>query len=525
MHFGERSQDSLEPIRATEARTGSEAGITRAWWLAVLVLCFAIPFEMVDPVVQLGSLVALTSLKLWIILALGVWAIRQIAVRQLPHLRVPLGIPSALLLGVIVFSASVAPSDRISALKAAARWGTGTLVFIMLVEAVQSGLPVRRVVGAMATGGLVVGGLALAEATGPSLVLALLAPFRNDEKYTVSGRIRACSTLLYPNSTAMYLEVVFFLSCGLLARQLRKHKLVTACACVIALAVVCGGLILTFTRTAWMVVPCCVIAVIAGRWREAKFDHVARAMIAGLVIFTLALLAAAFMDPVMRLRLRIGTSPNGTADSTENFGWQRHQGKAAASLEKRPDNAADVEQPGLHHDGQSFERSVALHRAPEFVPSRMDLWTAGLRMFEQHPILGVGPGNYRLVLRHFIECYSGDVFYAHNLYLEFLADTGIVGVVVFVGFVCFLLRLIWQMADGVTPASGTGDESIWLASASGALFAFLLHGITDYFLAYTGFYLLFWMNVAIVAALADERSRGLVGATTRRFGPVCLYRP
>src|SRR5207245_1243891 len=63
---------------------------------------------------------------------------------------------------------------------------------------------------------------------------------------------------------------------------------------------------------------------------------------------------------------------------------------------------------------------------------RADLWRAALRMFAQRPLLGFGPDNFR----HLYGAYLGlqvwdERVHANNLYLELLADVGVLGAAAF----------------------------------------------------------------------------------------------
>jgi putative inorganic carbon (HCO3(-)) transporter len=77
-----------------------------------------------------------------------------------------------------------------------------------------------------------------------------------------------------------------------------------------------------------------------------------------------------------------------------------------------------------------FERVA---RRPEQVRERFDLLDAGARMFAQHPFIGGGLGSFRLS--------TGMV--AHNSLMWFLADFGIVGLFVILGFLVWFFNKAW----------------------------------------------------------------------------------
>jgi O-antigen ligase len=66
---------------------------------------------------------------------------------------------------------------------------------------------------------------------------------------------------------------------------------------------------------------------------------------------------------------------------------------------------------------------------------RLAHWIAGLRMFLAHPILGVGIGNYPDVYpQYFITIFTDPLGHAHNYYINIAAETGSVGLVVYLVF-------------------------------------------------------------------------------------------
>jgi O-antigen ligase len=92
--------------------------------------------------------------------------------------------------------------------------------------------------------------------------------------------------------------------------------------------------------------------------------------------------------------------------------------------------------------------------------SRLTLWQVGWRMVEDHPIAGVGVGNFSNVSIDYVlrpgETFRTDVVIdehqaAHNTYLHVLAEVGVVGAGLFVGIIVFSLastvRAAWNFRD------------------------------------------------------------------------------
>ncbi len=76
---------------------------------------------------------------------------------------------------------------------------------------------------------------------------------------------------------------------------------------------------------------------------------------------------------------------------------------------------------------------------------RLAHWVAGLRMFQAHPLLGVGAGNYNNAYPQYaIACWPEPLGHAHNYYINVAAETGALGLLAFLGLVAAALYLGWR---------------------------------------------------------------------------------
>ncbi len=127
-------------------------------------------------------------------------------------------------------------------------------------------------------------------------------------------------------------------------------------------------------------------------------------------------------------------------------------------------------------------------------PTRLELWRAGLRMWRDHPVFGVGPDNFRRLYSGYLGPRRLDERVAANsLYVETLAELGLVGLVVLASLIASLasaLRVAWR-----APA----PRDLVLVTAAG-LAAFFAHGLVDHVLPFTPAYGLFWMLAGLIAA-------------------------
>jgi O-antigen ligase len=98
---------------------------------------------------------------------------------------------------------------------------------------------------------------------------------------------------------------------------------------------------------------------------------------------------------------------------------------------------------------------------------RSDIWTVGLRMVRAHPIVGIGSGNYTIAEPHYLLTSAGTVknvnliltspHVAHNIYLNVLAEMGIIGLALFLSVIALSIR---SAVRAVTLFRASGDRSM-----------------------------------------------------------------
>jgi hypothetical protein len=130
------------------------------------------------------------------------------------------------------------------------------------------------------------------------------------------------------------------------------------------------------------------------------------------------------------------------------------------------------------------------------LPTRPELWRAAVRLFRQHPVLGVGPDNFRRRYPEVIAPANGGKFederiHANSFYFETLADLGLAGVLA-LGFLLVALgRAVLAHARARRlPALACGIVAG----------LFFVHGLLDYFLEFTPLYGLFWLTLGLTAS-------------------------
>jgi putative inorganic carbon (hco3(-)) transporter len=124
----------------------------------------------------------------------------------------------------------------------------------------------------------------------------------------------------------------------------------------------------------------------------------------------------------------------------------------------------------------------------------------GLTMFASHPILGVGAGNYPLNYQHYAQLigieFRAEARDPHSLYVQLLAETGILGTIVFLAMVFFLFQAL-SKARRATELSPHLHE--WLPWISAIRLAILSYLLTSIFL-HNAYIRYFWILVAMALA-------------------------
>lgn len=90
-------------------------------------------------------------------------------------------------------------------------------------------------------------------------------------------------------------------------------------------------------------------------------------------------------------------------------------------------------------------RGVDITSVNYAVVERIAHWQAAINIAEVNPYAGVGLGNYEIVYNNYrLLNWKEPLGHAHNYYLNILAETGIIGVLVYLAFWMRIFTLTWQ---------------------------------------------------------------------------------
>lgn len=333
--------------------------------------------------------------QLFFALAVAGWLARGLARRSLviPHigLLLPLGLYSAVALFSLIPAASLEEG-----LKEALKWLEIALAMVILISEAERG----RVNWIIA--GILIAGL------GQALVGIWQFDFRPNgpEPFRILGdRFRAYGSFEQPNVYGGFLGLIWPVAAGLALGTVstlrghasraesrgstllasRAYRLVPTAFFALIAFVCLAGLYFSFSRGAWIGAAAAALAMTIALPRRLTFGIglVAAALVAG---WGLA---------------RAGLLPAGLTSRLSDV---------AASTTVR-----DV-------------RGANINAANFAVLDRLAHWQAAVRMAEAHPWLGVGIGNYAAAYEQFrLFNWPNALGHAHMIYLNVLAETGILG--------------------------------------------------------------------------------------------------
>ncbi len=431
--------------------------------LALTILL--LPFGLVAS--RLGGIGGVSPAEMVLILTIVVLTARAVADQE-RRLRVPLIVVGpSLLIFVMLASASQAASTDLAA-KEVARW-LEVVVALIAARTILDGDRSLRT-------------LLLAQAVVISIeVLLGLYQFLfqvGPPSFVIGSFLRAYGTFGQPNPYAGYLVVaglpLAFWSAGQLVRWISgKVKPTTSELFIMGASGAAGiGLLLSLSRGAWL--------------------GVAVGTAVGIII-----LQRRFGN-VVRLGFGIGGLVG-----------------LSAALGLIPEYVTQRLQPALAYFRWFDPAEVVPNAVNWSIVERMAHWDAARRMFLDSPILGVGPGSYVIEYEHYaiLPWWTDPLGHAHNMYLHMLAETGMIGLFVYVAMI-----ISWITFSVAVVRSDANDPWLFLkAGVLATIVAISVHSVFDnLFVQGLNIQLAIWLGVA--AALYTARNRRAPTTTQPQVG-------
>ena len=152
---------------------------------------------------------------------------------------------------------------------------------------------------------------------------------------------------------------------------------------------------------------------------------------------------------------------------------------------------------------KTFNRlaTFATATSEQSVSERFLMWKSAIHAIEDHPLTGVGFGNYEAAYR---EKYMLDEAkerlqgHAHNVYLQFWAETGLPGLILFCGLFGYILYWSWRRA-----------KNFYALIIFSSTLGLMLYGLTDYTFASFSAMRVYWLllGICLVGIKLVERKK------------------
>lgn len=356
----------------------------------------------------------------------------------------------------------------------------GVVVYFLVVNVVREYATLRRAIWALLLAGSVMGGLSIfqhvthtessnygglamlgaeldfhpigRQADHPGPVTSNLHP-EGATSSMLGTQFRSAGPIGEPNRYAQVLVVLLPLAAFLFRRERTRRLRWLALA---SGALIFGGVMLTFSRGAMLTAV--VIFGLLACFRFFRPVHVVVGAL-GLGLLVLAI------DPQAALRF-------------ESLGGAKNLLVGRTTVYKEPASR----QTGIPDTS---------------VVRRYELNVATWHVFLDHPILGVGPGHFA---EYYSLAYSNRVglieqlkkYRGHNLYLETLAETGILGFVSFLAIILAIMHGLWR-ASRASIGSEFADTAI-------AFFLSLTAYLISAVFVHLSYQRYFWLLLALCSA-------------------------
>ncbi|WP_301860552.1 O-antigen ligase [uncultured Megasphaera sp.] len=152
-----------------------------------------------------------------------------------------------------------------------------------------------------------------------------------------------------------------------------------------------------------------------------------------------------------------------------------------------------------------FSRS----EADTSVAMRLDMWEGAIAMFGDHPVLGIGWGAFKYVYpmyNEFIQQAGITIYHAHNMYLNILAETGVIG---FFFAMWFFFGTFWYAWRVVRQKQTERFDRATAAFVCAAIVSQAICGVSDYDLFSTQISLVFWLFCALFSNMYAEQQKNM----------------
>jgi len=173
---------------------------------------------------------------------------------------------------------------------------------------------------------------------------------------------------------------------------------------------------------------------------------------------------------------------------------------------------------------------------PEIVTTRLQDFTAnksglmrqiyykdGLALFKDYPIIGAGGGAWEFLYQKY-QSYYYSTTQAHNFILQLGVETGIIGLIAFLGIVFSLVIMFAKrfFAKQKAEVDINAQNGVIMAALITAILGLLAHSMIDFDLSYTSLGILLWLLMGMFNAIY-RTTEGQAVKSTKVVGKLTFY--
>ncbi len=154
-------------------------------------------------------------------------------------------------------------------------------------------------------------------------------------------------------------------------------------------------------------------------------------------------------------------------------------------------------------------RKLMIEKGAFTLSERLDYWRTGHSMFLRSPIIGNGFNSFGLLYPRYRFPVAGEARSAHNNFLQILVETGVVGLLLFLGIWVLAFLAVWPFVRNSLTGEKTNPlrETVILSAFIGIL-CFLIHSLADFDLYIPGIAMTVWLFLGLMVRNADpDRGR------------------
>ena len=162
-------------------------------------------------------------------------------------------------------------------------------------------------------------------------------------------------------------------------------------------------------------------------------------------------------------------------------------------------------------------RRLILEKGGYTFEARVAYWKAGLKMVLRNPVIGSGFNSFGLLYSHYQLPGPHEAKSAHNNYLQIVIETGILGLLCFLGIWVFGLAGAFRRAREVLATKDKLNlpDAVVLSGLLGTA-CFLIHSVADFDLYVPGIAMTVWLWLGLIARNAPSLAERTVQLAERQ---------